>query len=235
MTSIAADPTLAMTMSALKADLHVHTYYSPHALTSPDRLVEVCQAQGINCIAVTEHDSIRGALAIRELCPFKVIVGEEIRTVDGEIIGLFLKEEVPARLSVEETVRRIKEQGGLVSVPHPFDRLRRKSLSEEALLRIVDQVDIIETFNARISFPSDNERARRFAQKHALLAAAVSDAHTPGELGSSYVEIPDFDGPERFLDSLKEAKLVGRAASPMVHVLSYWARLRRNVLGWNPV
>ncbi len=221
-------------MPILRADLHTHTYYSPDALTSPSEFTDACQARGVNCVAITEHNNIRGALAMLEACPFKVIVGEEIRTADGEIIGLFLKEEVPPRLSAEETVRLIKEQGGLVSIPHPFDRLRRKSLGEEALLRIVDQVDVIETFNARITFAADNERARRFARGHGLLEAAVSDAHTPGELGSSYTEVPDFDGPEAFLQSLKQAKLVTRAASPLVHALSYWARLRRKVFGWKP-
>ena len=224
-----------MEKPALRMDLHVHTYYSPDALTSPEKLVAACQARGINCIAVTEHDTIRGALAIREACPFKVIVGEEVRTADGEIIGLFLEEEVPPRLSAEETVRRIKKQGALVSVPHPFDRLRRKSLGERALLSIVDQVDIIEAFNARITFASDNERARRFAQEHGLIATVVSDAHTPGELGATYLEAPDFDGPEAFLESLRQGRLVSQAASPHVHLLSYWARLRRRALGWKPV
>lgn len=219
----------------LRTDLHTHTYYSPDALTSPPDFIDACLNRGVNCVAITEHNTIRGALAMREACPFKVIVGEEIRTADGEIIGLFLREEVPARLSAEETVRLIKEQGGLVSIPHPFDRLRRKSLGERALLRIAYQVDIIETFNARITFSGDNERASRFAQEHGLLAAAVSDAHSPGELGASYTEMPDFDGPEAFLQSLGQAKLVGRAASPLVHALSYWARLRRKVLGWKPV
>lgn len=222
-------------MSTLRMDLHTHTYYSPDALTSLPQFIDACLARQINCVAITEHNTIRGALAMLDACPFKVIVGEEIRTGDGEIIGLFLKEEVPPRLSAEETVRLIKEQGGLVSIPHPFDRLRRKSLSEKALLRIVDQVDIIETFNARVTFAGDNERARRFAQERNLLATAVSDAHTPGELGSSYVGMPDFDGPEAFLQSLKQAELVTRVASPFVHALSCWARLRRRVFGWKPV
>ncbi len=222
-------------MPTLRIDLHTHTFYSPDALTSLPDFVNACQTKGINCVAITEHNTIRGALAMLEACPFKVIVGEEIRTADGEIIGLFLKEEVPPRLSAEETVRLIKEQGGLVSIPHPFDRLRRKSLGEKALLRVADQVDVIETFNARVTFASDNERARRFAQEHGLLEAAVSDAHTPGELGTSYTEMPDFDGPGVFLQSLKQAKLVTRAASRLVHALSYWARLRRKLFGWKPV
>lgn len=222
-------------MSSVRLDLHTHTYYSSDALSSPDAFIDACQSRGVGCVAITDHNTIRGALAIRDTCPFKVIVGEEIRTADGEIIGLFLTQEVPARLSADQTVELIKEQGGLVSIPHPFDRLRRKSLSEDAALRTVDHIDIIETFNARVTFSRDNERAQRFAQDHNLLTAAVTDAHTPGELGSSYVEMPDFDGPDEFLKSLKQAKLVTHTASPFVHVLSYWARLRRRVLGWKPV
>jgi len=222
-------------MSTLRTDLHTHTYYSPDALTTPATFIDACQGRGVNCVAVTDHNTIRGAVAMRDALPFRVIVGEEVRTLDGEIIGLFLKKEVPPRLSADQTVRLIKEQGGLVSIPHPFDRLRRKSLSEKAALRIADRIDIIETFNARVTFARDNERALRFAQDHNLLAAAVTDAHTPGELGSSYVEMPDFDGPDEFLQSLKQAKLVTHTASPFVHALSYWARLRRRVFGWKPV
>lgn len=226
---------MGLVMTTLRTDLHTHTYYSPDALTSLREFVDACLARRINCVAITDHNTIRGALAMIDACPFKVIVGEEIPTADGEIIGLFLKEEVPSRLSAEATVQLIKEQGGLVSIPHPFDRLRRKSLSETALQRIADQVDLIEIFNARIAFAADNARAARFVREHNLPAAAVSDAHTGGELGSSYAEMPDFDGPEAFLQSLKQAKLVTRTASPFVHALSYWARLRRRVLGWKPV
>jgi hypothetical protein len=221
-------------MTDIRIDLHTHTYYSSDALTAPTAFIDACQARGINCVAVTDHNTVSGALAMVEACPFKVIVGEEVRTADGEIIGLFLKEQVPPRLPADQTVKLIKEQGGLVSIPHPFDRLRRKSLSEKTAPRIIDRIDIIETFNARVTFARDNERALRFAQDHHLLTAAVTDAHTPGELGNSYVEMPDFDGPDEFLQSLKQAKLVTHTASPFVHVLSYWARLRRRVLGWKP-
>jgi predicted metal-dependent phosphoesterase TrpH len=127
----------------LKADLHSHTHFSKDCLTTPEKYVATCLKRGINCIAVTDHNSIQGGLAVRKIAPFQVIVAEEVRTTEGEITGLFLTEEIPARLTPEETVRRIKEQGGLVSVPHPFDRFRGEPLKEGAIQRILPQADII--------------------------------------------------------------------------------------------
>ena len=216
----------------LKADLHTHTYFSPDGLTSPKKYVETCLKRGINCVAVSEHNGIQGALAVRKIAPFKVIIGEEIRSSEGEIIGLFLKEEIAGGLSPEETVERIKEQGGLVVIPHPFDGFRGH-LREEALRRILPQVDIIEAFNARTTARGDNERAAGFAQEHGLPQSAGSDAHSPWELGRAYVEMLDFEGPQEFLEALKQGRIVGRLSSPLVHLLSRWAWLRRK-LGWQP-
>lgn len=217
----------------LKADLHTHTYFSPDALTSPEKYVETCLKQGIDCVVVCEHNNIRGALAVREIAAFKVIVGEEVRSREGEIMGLFLREEIPPGLTPEETVRRIKEQGGLVLVPHPFDRLRNEHMAEGALERLLPDVDIIEGFNARTTFRGDNERAARFAQEHGLAVSAGSDAHSRGELGRAYVEMPGFEGPQEFLQALRQGRIVGRLSSPAVHLLSRWAWLRRR-LGWRP-
>jgi predicted metal-dependent phosphoesterase TrpH len=217
----------------LKADLHTHTYFSPDALTSPEKYVQTCQKQGIDCVVVCEHNNIRGALAVREIAPFKVIVGEEARSREGEIMGLFLREEIPPGLTPEETVQQIKAQGGLVLVPHPFDRLRSEHIAEEALDRLLPDLDIIEGFNARTTFRRDNERAARFAEEHGLAISAGSDAHSPGELGRAYVEMPDFDGPQEFLQSLRQGRIVGRLSTPAVHLLSRWAWLRRR-LGWRP-
>jgi predicted metal-dependent phosphoesterase TrpH len=217
----------------LKADLHTHTHFSPDALTSPEKYVRTCLKRGINCVAVTDHDAIAGALAVHKLAPFKVIIGEEVESRDGEIIGLFLQEKVTGGLSAEETVERIKEQGGLVCVPHPFDRFRGERLAEAALMRILPQVDIIEAFNARTTRRGDNERAARFAEEHGLAASAGSDAHSPRELGRACVEMPDFEGPQEFVQALREGRIVGRLSSPLVHLWSRWAWLRRR-LGWRP-
>ncbi len=217
----------------LKADLHTHTYFSPDSLTSPEKYVQACVNRSVNCVAVTDHNAIGGALAIEKLASFKVIIGEEVGSSEGEIIGLFLQEEVPAGLSPEETVRRIKEQGGLVCVPHPFDRLRGTRLAEAALMRILPQVEIIEALNARTTRRRDNEHAARFAEEHGLAMSAGSDAHTARELGRASVEMPDFEGPREFLQALKQGRIVGRLSSPLVHLSSRWAWLRRR-LGWRP-
>ena len=111
----------------LKADLHVHSEYSPDSESSLVDIIEHCTAKGINCIAITDHNEIAGAIELKNIAPFTVIVGEEILSSSGEIIGLFLTEHIPAQLSAEETIRRIKDQGGLVLIPHPFDRYFRPS------------------------------------------------------------------------------------------------------------
>jgi len=217
---------------ALRADLHTHTHYSPDSITAPQQFVDACRRRGIDCVAVTDHNTIRGALAVRERADFRVIVGEEVRTAEGEIIGLFLTEEVPKGLSAEETVERIKAQGGLAGLPHPYDRTRR-GLRPEARGRVLEQIDFVETLNARIVFPGDNRAARRLAERNGLAATAGSDAHSPWELGRVYVEMREFEGPQDFLAALREGRLGGRLSSPLVHLISRYAVLRRR-LGWRP-
>lgn len=217
----------------MRADLHTHTHFSHDGCMSPEVLVERCQRAGIDCVAVSDHNGIVGALEVRRIAPFKVIVAEEVKTTEGEIIGFFLQREVPKGLTPEETVRAIRDQGGLVCVPHPFDRMRRSPLREEALLRIVADVDIIEAFNSRTTLRRDNERAARFAAEHGKRMGAGSDAHTPGEIGLAYVEMADFDGPEGFLRSLEKGRIVARRASPVVHVFSSLAKVRSR-LGRRP-
>ena len=148
-------------------------------------------------------------------------------------MGLFLTEEVPPRLSPEETVARIKAQGGLVGIPHPFDR-QRGALKEAAILGLLPQIDFVEAFNGRIVFASSNQRALHLTQEHGLAPSAGSDAHSPWEVGRAYVEIGEFDGPPSFLEKLREGRIVGSLSSPLVHLWSRWAWLRHK-LGWRPV
>jgi predicted metal-dependent phosphoesterase TrpH len=213
----------------LKADLHIHTNHSPDSIITPEKLVERCLERGINCVAVAEHNNIDGALAVQRIAPFKVIVAEEVKTSEGEIIGLFLKEHVPPGLSPEETVRRIKEQDSLVCLPHPFDRLRREPLRKGARERILQEIDVIEAFNSRTTFAADNAHARRLAQELDLPMSAGSDAHSPGEIGNAYVEMPDFETPQQFLEALRQGKIVGRRSVSLVHLISSWAKLRRRI------
>ena len=216
----------------LRADLHVHTHYSPDSEMSPEELVARCLKVGINCLAVTDHNTVEGGLATRLIAPFPVIVGEEVGSSEGEIAGLFLKQSVPPDLAPVDTATRIKEQGGLVSVPHPLDRFRREVISRRALEEILPYIDIVEVFNARNNLNADNVKARRFAQEHGLLMSGGSDAHTVVELGRTYVEMPDFDGtPEGFMEALARGTIVGHPANPLVHALTTFAKVKKRLLG----
>ncbi len=214
----------------MRGDFHMHTYYSHDCMTSPEALVRRCADVGLDCIAVTDHNSLAGAQAVRAVAGFTVILGEEVKSTAGEITGLFLTEEVPAGLPPVETAKRIKEQGALVSVPHPFAGYGRSSLAEPSVVDLLPYVDLIEAFNARTMSRASNERARAFAQEHGLAATAVSDAHTLGELGRTYTELPDFDGtPEGFKEALREARLIERPAGRFVHVYTTLNKLRRKL------
>jgi len=204
----------------LKAEFHCHTYRSSDCLMKPWDLVALCKERGIDCLVVTDHNTIRGALEVKEIAPFAVVIGEEILSTEGEIIGLFLTEEVPRGLSPRDTVRRIRAQGGLVYLPHPFDRLRRSCLSERGRKEIEDEIDIVEVLNARITFPQDVERAARFALKLGAAMANGSDAHIPWEVGRAYVEMPAFTGRDDFLHALQQGYLKGRLSPPWVHLAS---------------
>jgi predicted metal-dependent phosphoesterase TrpH len=218
----------------IKADLHVHTCYSVDCNTPLERIVDQCLKIGLNCLAVADHNTISGALKLREMAPFRIIIAEEIRTSQGELMGLFLSEEVPKGLSPEETIARIKSQGGLVGIPHPYGRppslLATSKRSNLLSPETVSQVDIIEVLNSRNLFPNSSSKAWRLALKYKLPASAGSDAHTLGEIGRAYVEMPEFNSPSDFLDSLSRGKIFGRRSSPLVHFASTRAKIKRRFL-----
>jgi len=220
-------------MALIRADLHSHTHFSRDGLTTPEQYVLRSAERGITCAAVSDHNNVDGAIAVRRLAPFKVIVSEEIRSTEGEIIGYFLRDTIPKGMTPEETVRAIRAQGGIVGVPHPFDRFRDSPLTLKALNRIVDDVDVIEVFNARNMLQRDNLLALRYARDHGKLESAGSDSHTHGEIGSAWVEMPDFDTPAEFLAALRQGRVHGRLSSPFVHLLSTVAKLRFR-LGMSP-
>lgn len=194
-------------------------------------LVQRAVEQDIACLAVTEHNNIEGALAVKKIAPFKVIVGEEIKTNRGEIIGLFLQEEVPRGLSPYETIDRIRDQGGLVLVPHPFDRFRRNRLDADALRAIASEIDIMEAFNSRTTLLRDSARAEAFGRIHGHAFGVGSDAHTPLEVGRAYLEMEDFDlrSPLEFLEKLRSGRLVCRRANPLVHLPTRVVKTIRSV------
>ena len=200
--------------SLIDVDLHMHTDHSPDCATPVEVLLATARERGLGAIAVTDHNEVSGALEARAKAQgVKVIVGEEVKTASqGEVIGLFIEQKIPRGLSLAETVAEIKRQGGLVYVPHPFDRLHSVP-DYEHLLTILDDVDAIEVFNPRVAIGAFNEEAARFAAKYRVVAGAGSDSHVAQGLGSVRIRMRDFDGPEEFLESLREADIITRPTS----------------------
>jgi predicted metal-dependent phosphoesterase TrpH/glycosyltransferase involved in cell wall biosynthesis len=198
------------------ADLHLHTSWSHDCTVEVDELLDNAEAQGLGAIAVTDHNVFGGALEAVELARDRdliVIPGEEVKTDgQGEVIGLFLSEEIPRGMSFTDTVAAIKSQGGLVYLPHPFDRLH--SIPDSATLRRhLADIDVFEVYNARLLFEGYNDEALRFARKYNLTMGAGSDAHVPQGLATGGVRMRAFDGPEEFLLSLRSAELLRRPKS----------------------
>jgi hypothetical protein len=197
----------------IDVDLHMHTDHSYDCATPVEVLLAEARSRGLGAIAVTDHNEISGAReAFAKADGIKVIVGEEVKTAEqGEVIGLFISEKIPRGMTLAQTIAEIKRQGGIVYVPHPFDRLH--SVPDYAhLLEVLDDVDAIEVFNPRVAIAEFNE-ALRFAAKYRIPAGAGSDAHVPQGLGSVRIRMRDFDGPEEFLESLRDADIVRNPAS----------------------
>jgi predicted metal-dependent phosphoesterase TrpH/glycosyltransferase involved in cell wall biosynthesis len=200
----------------IDVDLHMHTDHSNDCATPVDVLLATARDVGLGAIAVTDHNEISGALDARAKAAeygVKVIVGEEVKTADqGEVIGLFIEEKIPRGMTLAETIAEIRRQGGLVYVPHPFDRLHSVP-DYEHMLDVVADVDAIEVFNPRIAIPAFNEEAVRFAGKYRIVGGAGSDSHVAQGLGSVRIRMRDFDGPEEFLESLRDADITGTLSS----------------------
>jgi hypothetical protein len=213
----------------LKADLHIHTEYSVDSNNTLDKVIGRCLKLGINCVAICDHGTVEGALKLKATAPFTVIVAEEVLTPNGEIMGMFLKETIPSSISVAETITRIRAQDGLVCIPHPFDRFRPSALDGNTLEGIANQVDIIEVFNAR-TIPFQNmSKPGNFARKNNLLQGAGSDAHTLSEIGNAYVEMPEFNSQDDFLQSLAQGKIYGKRTNPLIHFLSLRNRINKRL------
>ncbi|HZC13898.1 MAG TPA: PHP domain-containing protein, partial [Thermoleophilaceae bacterium] len=198
----------------IHVDLHMHTDHSPDCATPVGTLLDTATRVGLGAIAITDHNEISGALEARELANgIKVIVAEEVKTADqGEVIGLFIEEKIPRGMTLQETIAEIRRQGGLVYVPHPFDRMHAVP-DYEHLLEVVSDIDAIEVFNPRVAFSAFNEEAARFAAKYRIVAGAGSDSHVVQGLGSVKIKMRDFDGPEEFLASLRDADIVRKRQS----------------------
>jgi len=195
----------------VEVDLHMHTDHSPDCATPVEVLLETARDRGLGAIAITDHNEVSGALEARRIAEgmdgLKVIVAEEVKTAEqGEVIGLFLEQRIPKGMTMAETIAAIREQGGLVYVPHPFDRFHSVP-DYEHLLDIVEEIDILEVFNPRVALTSFNEEAERFARKYRIVPGAGSDSHVAQGLGSVRQRIHDFDGPAEFLEAMRDADI----------------------------
>lgn len=195
----------------VRVDCHLHTMWSGDSNTTPDELAAAIEAAAIDVVCITDHSTIAGALRLAGELPCQVVVGQEQRTPEGEVIGLFLSEPVPSGCrNAREAAEAIRAQGGLVYIPHPFDPMRHHlSGSALELLGAAGLIDAVETRNAKTSLESLNRRAAELALELGAAAGAGSDAHVPEAVGAAYVEMPAFDGPASFLDALAAGHVVG--------------------------
>jgi predicted metal-dependent phosphoesterase TrpH len=195
----------------IEVDLHMHTDHSPDCATPVEVLLETARDRGLGAIAITDHNEVSGALEARRIAEgmddIKVIVAEEVKTAEqGEVIGLFLEEKIAKGMTMAETIAAIRAQGGLVYVPHPFDRFHSVP-DYEHLLDIVEEIDVLEVFNPRVALTAFNEEAERFARKYRIVPGAGSDSHVAQGLGSVRVRIHDFEGPGEFLEAMRDADI----------------------------
>jgi predicted metal-dependent phosphoesterase TrpH len=208
----------------IRVDLHVHSSASFDSTSEPKQIADRTERLGLDPLFLTDHDTTLAAVRLQGASDRRVVVGEEITTTDGELIGLFLQRRIPPGLTAKQTALEIKEQAGLVYLEHPYDQFRRH-LSEEAIEDLADLIDIVEVFNAR-SDEKTNHRAEELREILGAAPGAGSDAHTLKELGSVYLEMENFDGPRNFLANLRTARIVkGR---PKL-ILMAEARLRHKI------
>ncbi len=215
-------------------DLHCHTAASFDSLASPEAVVKAAAERGLGYLAITDHDVIDGALRARDAAPpgLTVIVGEEIRTADGDLIALFLERDVPPGLSAADTIAAVRAQGGVLGIPHPFDRFRGSMLNDPSLEAMAARVDWIEAYNARVVGSAGNEHAAAFALDMHLPGVAVSDAHSVLEVGVAYTVVDgDPSTPDGLLAALTNVELVPGRASYIVRTLTPFAKLVNRARG----
>lgn len=225
------------------ADFHIHTRFSRDSILSEEKFVRLAVARGLTHVAVTNHNNVEGAMAVRDKAAdmgladqLTVILGEEISTADGEIIGLFLERTVPRGLSATETADAIHAQGGLVSVPHPYDPFRPSHIRREALesLAAAGDIDAIEVFNSRVTFQRHNLAAAEFAARHHIPAIACSDSHSSFEIGMSFNALPAFDTADELRAALAASEWHGSRSTVLIHFTTryaVWSNVLRRWLG----
>ncbi len=214
-----------------KVELHAHTIYSKDSLVRLESIQQICRDKGIERLAITDHNRARAALDLAHSFPMLIIPGEEIMTTRGELLAWYIREEIPAGLSPFETIHRLRDQGAVIGIAHPFDRYRHGAWELKDLDSIIDHVDAIEVLNARCLNADDNAKAKAYAEKHGKLMVAGSDAHTPREYGRGLNLLPPFsNNADGFRQALASATFEFRKSGLGVHFSSSYAKYIKKVI-----
>lgn len=215
----------------LRMDLHLHTEASWDCLSDPEAILRRARSLGYGRIAITDHNRLGLALRMAERHPDAIVPGEEVKTAEGiDVIGLYLSQEIPKGTPAEKTIQWIREQGGVPYLPHPY--AGGKGGGGRMADVLAPLCDVVEVFNARLHHPTANARAEELASRHGKLRGAGSDAHTVGEIGNAFVELPlHANRPDAFKAALGHARTGGTEASRLVHLASTWAKVRKKLPG----
>jgi hypothetical protein len=223
------------------ADFHVHTRFSRDSILSEDKFIRVALERGLTHVAVTNHNNVEGAMAVRDRVAdlglddrLTVILGEEVSTADGEVVGVFLERTIPRGLSADETADAIHEQGGLVSIPHAFDPFRGSHIRRQPLERLAEagKIDMLEIFNSRVTFQRHNQEAAEFAARYGIPGIACSDSHSSFEVAMSFNALPAFDTAEELRAGLPENEWHGSRSTVLIHLTTRWAVWSNIVRRW---
>ena len=210
----------------LSIDFHVHSSASKDSLTSPEDIITTCQRRGIDRVVITDHNTISGALIAKDIAPHLVIVGLELMTSVGEILAAYVREDIPAGLTPEESIRRLREQDAFISISHPFDFMRNGYWGEE-LARIAPFIDAVEVFNARCLWQGFNRMAEGFSRHYGLGRTAGSDSHSAWEIGRGRMLVPDFEGPEELRSVIHSVEIKTDPSPFWVRFFSRYAYIRK--------
>ncbi|HET6381291.1 MAG TPA: PHP domain-containing protein [candidate division Zixibacteria bacterium] len=223
------------------ADFHIHTRFSRDSILSEDKFIRIAIERGLTHVAITNHNNVEGAIAVRDRVRelgledrLTVILGEEVSTADGEVVGIFLTRTIPRGLSADETADAIHEQGGLVSIPHPFDPFRPSHIRREPLERLAEagKIDMVEVFNSRVTFQRHNQEAAEFAARHGIPGIAASDSHSSLEIAMSFNALPAFTTADDLREALPENEWHGSRSTVFIHLTTRWAVLSNIVRRW---
>ena len=223
------------------ADFHIHNRFSRDSILSEDKFIRVAMERGLTHVAVTNHNNVEGAIAVRDRAAalgldeqLTVILGEEVSTSDGEVVGLFLERTIPRGLTADQTADEIHAQGGLVSIPHPFDPFRPSHIKREPLERLAaaGKIDMLEVFNSRVTFSRHNEEAADFAARYAIPGIACSDSHSAFEVAMSFNALPAFSTADELREGLAENEWHGTRSTVLIHLTTRWAVWSNIVRGW---